>query len=148
MNEIETVRAFIRSLEERNLDRILSLVSADIVYQNIPLAPARGIREFEKQMRMFEKMIDRFEVQIHHIAADGPVVLTERTDVIERRGLKLSPWVCGTFEVHNGRITLWRDYFDWAALSVAFVRGLPRWAMHPLTKRLRSSKESSANAPS
>lgn len=140
MNEIETVRAFIRSLEERNLDRALSYVSPDVVYQNVPLTPARGAREFEKQMRTFEKMTDRFEVQFHHIAADGPFVLTERTDVIEKGGLKLTPWVCGTFEVRDGKIVLWRDYFDWAALSVAFLRGLPRMAMHPITARLRPAK--------
>ena len=140
MNEIETVRAFIRCLEERNLDRALSYVSADVVYQNVPLSPARGAREFEKQMRGFEKMIDRFEVQMHHIAADGAFVLTERTDIIVKGGMKLAPWVCGTFEVRDGKIVLWRDYFDWAALSVAFIRGLPRMAMHPITARFRGSK--------
>jgi limonene-1,2-epoxide hydrolase len=140
MNEIETVRAFLRCLEERNLDGALALVSADVVYQNIPLSPARGVREFEKQMRGFEKLIDRFEARIHHIAADGPFVLTERTDVIERGGMRLAPWVCGTFEVRNERIVLWRDYFDWAALSVAFLRGLPKMAVYPITARLRSGK--------
>jgi limonene-1,2-epoxide hydrolase len=140
MNEIETVRAFLRSLEDRNLDSALGLTSADVVYQNVPLSPARGAREFEKQMRFFEKLVDRFEAQIHHIAADGPFVLTERTDVLERRGLRLAFWVCGTFEVRDGRITLWRDYFDWAAVSVAFLRGLPRMAFHPIASRLRSGK--------
>ena len=140
MNEIETVRAFLRCLEEPNLDRALSYVSADVVYQNIPLPPARGVREFEKQMRFFGKLVTHFEVRIHHIAADGPFVLTERTDVIEGGGMRLAPWVCGTFEVREGRIMLWRDYFDWAALSVAFLRGLPRMAVHPIASRLRSSK--------
>ena len=140
MNDIETVRAFLRSLEDRNLNRALEMVSAEVVYQNVPLPPARGAREFEKQMRVFEKLVDRFEAQIHHIAADGPFVLTERTDVLERGGLKLAFWVCGTFEVRDGRIVLWRDYFDWAALSVAFLRGLPRMAIHPIASRLRPSK--------
>jgi len=140
MNEIETVRAFLRSLEDRNLDAALALTSADVVYQNIPLSPARGAREFEKQMRFFEKLVDHFEARLHHIAADGPFVLTERTDVLGRGGMRLSFWVCGTFEVRDGRITLWRDYFDWAAVSVAFLRGLPRMAIHPITTRLRPSK--------
>jgi limonene-1,2-epoxide hydrolase len=74
------------------------------------------------------------------LVADGPVVLTERTDTIELGRLRTSFWVCGTFEVHDGVITLWRDYFDWAAVSVAFLRGLPRMAMHPITARLRPSK--------
>jgi limonene-1,2-epoxide hydrolase len=33
--------------------------------------------------------------------------------------------VCGVFEVHDGRITLWRDYFDTLDVFVkAPVRGL------------------------
>jgi len=146
MNQIETVRAFLRSLEDKNLDRALSHVSADVVYQNVPLSPARGVREFEKQMRFFEKLVDHFEARIHHIAADGPVVLTERTDLIERGGMRMSFWVCGTFEVRDDRIVLWRDYFDWAAVSVAFLRGLPRMAMHPITARLRPSKAETTTA--
>jgi len=148
MNEIETVRAFLRSLEEQSLDRALSYVSADVVYQNIPLPPARGVREFEKQMRFLGKLVPHFEVRIHHIAADGPFVLTERTDVLEGGGMRLAPWVCGTFEVRDERIMLWRDYFDWAALSVAFLRGLPRMAVHPIASRLRSSKSDGAIARS
>ena len=148
MNDIETVRAFLRCLEEQNLDLALSYVSSDVVYQNIPLPPARGIREFEKQMRFFEKVVTKFEVQIHHIAADGPFVLTERTDVLEGGGMRLAPWVCGTFEVRDGRIVLWRDYFDWAALSVAFLRGLPRMAIHPIASRLRPPKSENAIARS
>ncbi len=53
-----------------------------------------------------------FEVKIHRIAVNGPVVLTERTDVLRLGPVRLQFWVCGVFEVKDGRITLWRDYFD------------------------------------
>jgi limonene-1,2-epoxide hydrolase len=33
-------------------------------------------------------------------------------------------WVCGVFEVENGRITLWRDYFDYLNFTKAIVRGV------------------------
>jgi limonene-1,2-epoxide hydrolase len=65
-----------------------------------------------------------FEVKIHRIAADGPAVLTERTDALIFGPLRLQFWVCGVFEVHNGRITLWRDYFDMFDFAKATVRGL------------------------
>ena len=60
---------------------------------------------------------------MHHIAADGPVVLTERTDVLGVGPVRAAFWVCGTFEVHDGRITVWRDRFDFADLTWSFVRG-------------------------
>ena len=49
-----------------------------------------------------------FEVKIHRIAAEGATVLTERTDALIFGPLRLQFWVCGVFEVHDGRITLWR----------------------------------------
>jgi limonene-1,2-epoxide hydrolase len=45
------------------------------------------------------------------------VVLTERVDIIRGPGLYIDPWICATFEVKDGRITLWREYFDYASLT-------------------------------
>jgi limonene-1,2-epoxide hydrolase len=65
-----------------------------------------------------------FEVKFHRIAADGSAVLTERTDAIVIGKLRLQFWVCGVFEVHDGRITLWRDYFDMFDMLKATARGV------------------------
>jgi limonene-1,2-epoxide hydrolase len=65
-----------------------------------------------------------FEVKIHRIAADGAAVLTERTDALIVGRLRLQMWVCGTFEVHGGQITLWRDYFDMWDITKGMLRGL------------------------
>jgi limonene-1,2-epoxide hydrolase len=51
-------------------------------------------------------------VKFHNIAQDGNTVLTERTDAIIIGPVRLQFWVCGRFEVHDGKVTLWRDYFD------------------------------------
>ena len=65
-----------------------------------------------------------FEVKIHRIAAEGNAVLTERTDAMVFGPLRVQFWVCGVFEVHAGRITLWRDYFDTLDFVKATVRGI------------------------
>jgi limonene-1,2-epoxide hydrolase len=124
--EIVTVRSFFDALESLDIDKALTYVSPDIVYQNVPLPPARGRAAFEKQMRAFARFGTGFEAQIHHIAADGPAVLTERTDIIEVGRMRAGFWVCGTFEVRDGRIELWRDYFDWLAVTAAMLRGAVR----------------------
>jgi limonene-1,2-epoxide hydrolase len=49
---------------------------------------------------------------VHHIVADGPVVLTERTDVFVLPNVTIELPVMGTFEVRDGKIAAWRDYFD------------------------------------
>ena len=58
------------------------------------------------------------------MAADGNTVLTERTDALIFGRVRLNFWVCGVFEVRDGRITLWRDYFDLFDMTKALVRGL------------------------
>jgi limonene-1,2-epoxide hydrolase len=65
-----------------------------------------------------------FEVKIHRIAADGTAVLTERTDALILGPLRIQFWACGIFEVHDGQITLWRDYVDVYDMLKGFGRGL------------------------
>jgi limonene-1,2-epoxide hydrolase len=132
-NEVDVVRAFLRALERIDIDAALDLADPAIVYQNVPFPPARGREAFERQMRWLERYATGFEARIHSIAADGGTVLTERTDVIEKGSLRTEFWVCGTFEVVDGKVVLWRDRFDFADLVVAFVKGavralLPRYA--------------------
>ena len=132
---VQIVRAFLTALEELDVARALTLVAPEIVYQNVPLPPARGLRAFEKQLRVMAKYSTGFEARIHHIAADGPIVLTERTDVLQAGGWRASFWVCGTFEVRDGRIVLWRDYFDWTTFLVAGLRGVPGAVAAALARR-------------
>jgi limonene-1,2-epoxide hydrolase len=50
--------------------------------------------------------------------------LTERTDALILGPFRMQFWVCGVFEVENGQVTLWRDYFDWRNTTLATLRGL------------------------
>lgn len=135
--EIAIVRAFFDALERQDIDAVLALSDPEIVYQNVPLPPARGRTAFEKQMRGFAKYVDGFEVHVDAIAAadDGVTVLTERVDVMVVRRLRAEFWVCGTFEVRDGLVTLWRDYFDYANVTAAFVKGAGRALMGALADR-------------
>ncbi|MEV6896179.1 limonene-1,2-epoxide hydrolase family protein [Amycolatopsis sp. NPDC051372] len=123
------VTAFLQALEDMDVERALNHVAVDITYQNVPLPPARGLAAVEKQLRMLTRFGTGFEARTHHIAADGNVVLTERTDVLRRGSFAAEFWVCGTFEVENGRIVLWRDYFDWTTVLAAGAKGAGRAAV-------------------
>jgi limonene-1,2-epoxide hydrolase len=49
-----------------------------------------------------------------HISASGGVVLTERVDkFLGPKNVELP--VMGAFEIKDGEITAWRDYFDLGA---------------------------------
>lgn len=120
------VRGFLTDLERLDLDAACAALHPDVVYENVSLPPARGRDATRRVLGGLTKYTTGFRAENHRIVADGPVVLTERTDTIEVRRLRISFWVCGTFEVHDGEITLWRDYFDWAAVTGALVTGAGR----------------------
>jgi limonene-1,2-epoxide hydrolase len=131
----EVVRAFLTAFADGDADLAVSLVADDLVYENVSLPTIRGKRRFEKGARDFYKRGLGFDVVIHRITEDGPTVMTERTDALTFKRFRSQFWVCGVFEVHDGVITLWRDYFDWQDVGIASIRGL----IATVVTRLRES---------
>jgi limonene-1,2-epoxide hydrolase len=111
VDNARTVENFLYALQDEDFDTAEALVSEHLVWQNVGWPTLRGRDRIMKLFRRGEGRMG-FEVKIHRIAADGNSVLTERTDALIVGPLRLQFWVCGIFEVHNGAITLWRDYFD------------------------------------
>ena len=111
VDNARTVENFLYALQDEDFETADSLLADNIVWENVGWPTLRGR---DRIMKVFRRGQGRagFEVKIHRIAADGNAVLTERTDVLIFGRVRLQFWVCGTFEVHGGRITLWRDYFD------------------------------------
>jgi limonene-1,2-epoxide hydrolase len=121
--DIDIVQAFFDAFHAKDLDRALALMSDDVVYQNVPFPPDRGKRSVERTLRAFGRVMTGFEVQMKNIAARDGVVLTERVDILTGPLVHVELWVCGTFEVKHGQITLWRDYFDLATAATQLVTG-------------------------
>ncbi|WP_063060613.1 limonene-1,2-epoxide hydrolase family protein [Nocardia sienata] len=116
---VTTVREFFTAMEIGALDEALELVHPDIVWKNTSLPDVRGARRVAKLLRGLDREQFGFSAQMHHIAADGSVVLTDRTDVLRFGPVRISFWVMGTFELRDGRIVLWHDHFSWEN----FLRG-------------------------
>lgn len=127
---IEVVQSFLAALQAKDLDRATSLMAEDIVYQNVPFPADRGKRAVLRTLNAFQRVVTGFEVRMHNIAERDGVVLTERVDVLSGPFVYLDIWVCGTFEVKGGQITLWRDYFDLAEATGKLLVG-------PIRKLLR-----------
>jgi limonene-1,2-epoxide hydrolase len=117
------VEAFLFALRDQDFESADALLADDVVYQNVGLPTIRGRARVMKMMRAMEGRM-RFDVKIHRNVGEGTTVLNERTDAIVMGPLRLQFWVCGVFEVHDGRITLWRDYFDLFDMFKATLRGI------------------------
>lgn len=122
------VEGFLAAMAAGDAAGASALVDEDILYVNVGLPPIRGRKGVDKVLALLDRPGAGFEVYLHAISVDdggdAAVVLTERTDVLLIGKARIQFWVWGRFEVHNGKITLWRDSFDFLDLLRANVRGL------------------------
>jgi len=105
-------------------DAAVGLLAVDVAYENSWMPTVHGR---ERVRRLFQALIrigTHVEMHVHTISADGPIVLTERTDVLRWGRLRVQFWICGRFDVHDGQIVLWREYYDPLAILAATLRGL------------------------
>jgi limonene-1,2-epoxide hydrolase len=102
--------------EDRPTDELAAFFADDAVYHNIPLAPIAGREAIATTIDSFIRPgapgIEGIEFRVVNIAANGPTVMTERVDVFRLLDKSFELPVMGTFDVSEGKIRAWRDYFD------------------------------------
>lgn len=135
IDNAHTVEVFLAALQDQDIDAAGAVLDEHLVYQNVGFPTIRGRARAMKLFRGMEGRA-RFEVKTHRIAVNGSTVLTERTDALVFGRVRLQFWVCGVFEVKDGRITLWRDYFDMFDFTKALARGVLGAVVPALRPRL------------
>ncbi len=118
---IEIVRAFCHCWDRLDFDAMSALLHDDIRYHNMPLDPIDGKAAVEAYLRGAGPF-ETCEWELLNIAADGQTVLTERVDRFTVGGVPIVLEVMGVFEIADGRIRLWRDYFDLASYRAQWPR--------------------------
>jgi limonene-1,2-epoxide hydrolase len=86
--------------------------SEDAEYRNGPLEPVHGREAIVADLARMMTLGGQVEVDVRHLLAGGAVVMTERIDYVKLEGKTAGLRIAGVFEVHDGVITSWRDYFD------------------------------------
>lgn len=109
--------AFIAAWPAQDAARLTPYFSEDAVYHNMPLPPVQGHEAIQATLAGFMSMAGEARVDLLHLLADDDIVMTERVDHFVRPDLTISLPVMGIFEVRDGLITAWRDYFDLSQFS-------------------------------
>jgi limonene-1,2-epoxide hydrolase len=109
---IEVVRRFCAVWSNVDPDDIAEFFTDDAVYHNIPMDPLTGRDTIKSFIAGFAGGAAQIDFRVRNIVADGDVVLTERVDVFVMPNGRVELPVMGTFEVRDGKIAAWRDYFD------------------------------------
>ena len=111
----DLVTAFCRAWSNRDVDEILGYFAEDAVYHNMPMPPMQGKQAIKTILQQIVSPTSWIEWETLNMAEAGNVVFTERVDRFEMAGKKVELPVAGVFQIENGKIKAWRDYFDMAA---------------------------------
>jgi limonene-1,2-epoxide hydrolase len=112
-DDLAVVADFIDAFNAIDVDRVMAHFHADAVYHNMPMAPVSGTEAIRGVIEGFTGLATEIDWQVRHAASPAPgVVLNERVDRFLIQGQWLELPVMGTFELADGKITAWRDYFD------------------------------------
>ena len=110
------VRQFISRLVARDLEGAAAMVTDDFEYDNVPMGKAFGPAAVTDTLSGFFSMCTGIDWEIIRQTSSGDMthgtVLNERDDRVEIHGRWATLPVAGVFEVRDGKISLWRDYFD------------------------------------
>lgn len=110
---IEIVEDFIAAWGRQDIDGVMSFFTPEAVYHNIPVAPVSGTAAIRAVIDSFAGNATGIEWIVHEIAESASgTVLTERTDRFEIGGKWIELRVMGAFEITQGKISAWRDYFE------------------------------------
>lgn len=114
------VRDFIAAWERRDSDFIIGCFTDDAVYHAMPLTPIVGKDALTAWVQGFEATKPG-RLEVRYQVATPDVVMNERTDRIALNGHPVMLPIAAVFEISDGRISAWREYFDFAPAKEAYA---------------------------
>jgi limonene-1,2-epoxide hydrolase len=111
------VRDLLSTLETHDTAALRPFFTDDVVYHNIPMDPSIGIEDSIAFIDGFVGACSNTVIDILHVAVRDNVVLTERVDSLTFGDIVVPLPVMGTFEIRDGKVSAWRDYFDMAFIT-------------------------------
>ena len=111
-DNVETIRDFIQAWSTLDAEKLAGYFTEDGTYHNIPAQPVSGRANVQKFIAGFISTWTETTWDVLNLCGSGDLVFAERLDRTRTtRGDVDLPCV-GVFEMHNGKIRIWRDYFD------------------------------------
>jgi limonene-1,2-epoxide hydrolase len=112
----DVVTSFIAACERFDFDGALNHLSDDVEYWNVPMEKVFGHDGVRGVLEPFLGPFQELQWPVSHLVSEGTAesgkVFTERVDRFRAGDQWLELPVAGLFLVKDGKITVWRDYFD------------------------------------
>ena len=114
-SSIEIIQDFVAAFNVKDVDRVMTFFTEDAIYHNMPGDPVQGKEAVRNVIASYVNAASVVDWEILVISEVGPTVLTERVDRFVFGEKKVVLPVMGAFDMRDGKIAAWRDYFDQAS---------------------------------
>jgi len=125
-SKAELARRCVLEWFELTPERAREWFAEDAVYENrCDQGPSVvGPDEIYAILDVYRQMCERFEGRVVNLAEDGDVVLLEREELtfLKNGGIVNLP-VMASFVIRDGKIAVWREYWDLALLTKHLLEG-------------------------
>ena len=122
-----------QTLYTKDWEAVGALLHDEVFYEDVPTPDpgARGRANVIRRLRIGLDPIERFEHRLTRVVAEGPNVVLEHTEVwhFHTGEVFTNPFVT-IHEVADGRIRLWRDYWDLNTM----LASVPKWWIEHVAK--------------
>ena len=108
----ELIEDFCRAWSRLDPAELAGYFAADGIYHNMPAAPVQGRDAIEAFIRAFTERWTETTWEIVSLVESGGLVVAERVDHTRIGDETVDLPCAGIFEIRDGRIAVWRDYFD------------------------------------
>src|SRR5215470_15190628 len=130
----DVLHRFFVDLERLDFAAVAGHCTTDCVYEDVPypeVATAVGPEAIRAKLDLGLGMLERLPTTIHELVEAGDTLLVERTEVWHHRtGERATLRVAAVFKFRDGKIALWRDYWDaktlFAQQPASWLPELPR----------------------
>lgn len=117
MSNRHLVDGFLKCWADGDIAGALALCTDDVIWDNVPMKPIEGKADVQSFLEKFARGMSNPHYDIKHVLEDGNVLLLEGVENYEKNGRKVSVPYMASFEFQDGKIVLWRDYFDLATVE-------------------------------
>lgn len=117
----------------RNYDNVGLYFAEDGVYEDVPTPgnAAHGPVQVSMRLRIGHEPVESFRHDIHRMIAEGNTVITEHTETwCFHTGETVALPFVSIHELRDGKIVLWRDYWDLSTL----MNNVPQWWLDHIMK--------------
>jgi uncharacterized protein (TIGR02246 family) len=109
-------------------ERAYGLFAEDGVLHSVMREPVVGREVIRTRLDALFVGLERIELQVSNIGVVDNVVMFERVDDFDYNGKNSRIPVVGVMEISNGKVDVWREYYDKASLMAALSSPVPQGA--------------------